>query len=355
MSQFAYDGKMRRRVRKEFTWTNSAWAQTNLVYYVYDGNVVIQERDLNNLPTTTYTRGKDVSGSMQRAGGIGGLLARADNTLNQTACYHSDANGNVTMLLNSSNAIVAKYLYDSFGNVLSAFGSLAAANLYRFSSKEAHINSGLNYYLYRYYDPNLQRWQNKDPLCEIGFKTMVATKGSRHFGVFRKFAEQLKVPNLYFFVANNPISDLDLLGLTDYNCSQTYQQLAQAHAQATAGPIQGLQNIYNNSSGGGDDDYAYNGHGKDTWCVNGHKMNADQMANFMLGFQAQSYDNAFPLMENVAMEVGYAAGVWYHSTGQSKAANDPLDLTGLPDIAAGAEAADRWPFGSGSQCCKQCN
>ena len=39
-------------------------------------------------------------------------------------------------------------------------------------------------------------------------------------------------------------------------------------------------------------------------------MNADQMANFMLGFQAQSYDNAFPLMENVAMEVGYAAGVW---------------------------------------------
>ncbi len=84
------------------------------------------------------------------------------------------------MLLNLSNAIVAKYLYDSFGNVLSAFCLLAAANLYRFSSKEAHINSGLNY-LYRYYDPNLQRWPNKDPLGEIGFKTMVATKGSRHF------------------------------------------------------------------------------------------------------------------------------------------------------------------------------
>ncbi len=47
-------------------------------------------------------------------------------------------------------------------------------------------------------------------------------------------------------------------------------------------------------------------------------MNADQMANFMPGFQAQSYDNAFPLMENVAMEVGYAAGVWYHSTGQKQ-------------------------------------
>ena len=40
-SLFSYDGKMRRRIRQEFTWTNSAWLQTNAVYYVYDGNLVI--------------------------------------------------------------------------------------------------------------------------------------------------------------------------------------------------------------------------------------------------------------------------------------------------------------------------
>ncbi len=39
MSQFSYDGKMRRRVRKEFTWQGS-WVQTNLVQYFYDGNLV---------------------------------------------------------------------------------------------------------------------------------------------------------------------------------------------------------------------------------------------------------------------------------------------------------------------------
>ena len=121
----------------------SGWVQTNIVYYVYDGNVVIQERDINNLPTATYTRGKDLSGSLQGAGGIGGLLARTDNTTGQPAFYHADGNGNVTMLVNSAQAVVAKYLYDAFGNTLSLSGPLAFANLYRFSSKETHPEFGL--------------------------------------------------------------------------------------------------------------------------------------------------------------------------------------------------------------------
>src|SRR5208337_5026573 len=123
MSQFYYDGKMRRRIRQESVWQGVAWVQTNAVYYVYDGNLVIQERDLNNLPTTTYTRGKDLSGSLEGAGGIGGLLAMTLNTelgpaSSNSMYYHSDGNGNVTMLINPSQFIVAKYLYDAFGNML---------------------------------------------------------------------------------------------------------------------------------------------------------------------------------------------------------------------------------------------
>ncbi|HVV00471.1 MAG TPA: RHS repeat-associated core domain-containing protein [Verrucomicrobiae bacterium] len=45
---------------------------------------------------------------------------------------------------------------------------MADINLYRFSSKEYHPNSGLVYYLYRYYEPNLQRWLNRDPIGENG-------------------------------------------------------------------------------------------------------------------------------------------------------------------------------------------
>ena len=188
------------------------WVQTNEVYYVYDGNLVIQERDINNLPTTTYTRGKDLSGSLEGAGGIGGLLARtsqayADAPLAGQSYYHSDGNGNVTMLIDSFQGIVAKYLYDAFGNIISKSGLLADANLYRFSSKEAHPNSGLVYYLYRYYDPNLQRWPNRDPLTESGFETVRRGPVAKSVIV-----EVIQGPDLYEFVRNNPINLFDLLG-----------------------------------------------------------------------------------------------------------------------------------------------
>jgi RHS repeat-associated protein len=173
-NSFVYDGKMRKRIERDYTYDGSSWTLANEVHYIYDGNVVIQERDVNNLPKVTYTRGNDLSGSLQGAGGIGGLLARSDNSqmvigsASAHAYYYADGNGNITMLINNLQSIVAKYLYDPFGNTLSLSGPLANANTYRFSSKEWNDNAGLYYYLYRFYDPNLQRWPNRDPIQERG-------------------------------------------------------------------------------------------------------------------------------------------------------------------------------------------
>jgi RHS repeat-associated protein len=64
--------------------------------------------------------------------------------------------------------MAASYRYDAYGNTVTASGSLAGANVYRFSSKEFLVNSGLSYYGYRFYDPNLQRWLNRDPIGEEG-------------------------------------------------------------------------------------------------------------------------------------------------------------------------------------------
>ena len=175
-SEFTYDGKFRIRIRKEFTWESSAWVQTNEVHYVYDGNGVIQERDINNLPLVTYIR----------AGGA--LLARTDNTIQQTAFYHADGNGNITALVNAQQVLVAKYLYDAFGNILSSSGPLADANVYRFFSREYHVNSGLVRFLARFYDPDLQRWLNRDPVSEAG-------------GI-----------NLYAYVGNAPVDHTDPWG-----------------------------------------------------------------------------------------------------------------------------------------------
>jgi RHS repeat-associated protein len=84
--------------------------------------------------------------------------------------------------------LAAKYLYDPYGNLLAMYGSLAGANTYRFSSKEWDGNAGLYYYGYRFYDPNLQRWVNRDPIEEFG-------------GI-----------NLYEMVGNDPIDQFDILG-----------------------------------------------------------------------------------------------------------------------------------------------
>lgn len=199
-SAFVYDALGRRRIRSEYTSSGGAWVKTNEVRYVYDGPLVIQERDANNLPNVAYTRGIDLSATLDDAGGIGGLLARTDQSLltsqpsSAHAYYHCDGNGNVTCLINSNNAVVARYNYDPFGNVLAMSGPLADANLYRFSSKEYHANSRLVYYLYRFYDPNLQRWTKRDPIGEAAG------------------------PNLQQFVGNKPLDFIDPYG---FACDKT--------------------------------------------------------------------------------------------------------------------------------------
>ncbi len=77
---------------------------------------------------------------------------------------------------------------DPFGNILSKAGPLTDANTYRFSSQEYHQPSGLSLYLYQAYDPNLQRWLNRDPLGEDA------------------------AINLFEFVDNNPVSVVDTDG-----------------------------------------------------------------------------------------------------------------------------------------------
>jgi RHS repeat-associated protein len=109
-------------------------------------------------------------GLLAETGGIGGLLARTEPLAFslQHSYFHADAVGNITCLVNGQQVVVARYLYDPFGNLLSLSGPLAEANLYRFASKELHPNSGLIYFGFRYYAPNLQRWLNADPLEEEG-------------------------------------------------------------------------------------------------------------------------------------------------------------------------------------------
>jgi RHS repeat-associated protein len=82
--------------------------------------------------------------------------------------YHADGNGNITYLETTNQTLAASYRYDPYGDTIASAGTQAAANLYRFSSKQIHLDSGMYYYLYRFYDPGLQRWLNRDPIAERG-------------------------------------------------------------------------------------------------------------------------------------------------------------------------------------------
>ncbi|MCW5554626.1 MAG: RHS repeat-associated core domain-containing protein [Verrucomicrobiae bacterium] len=204
---FTYDGLGRLRQRQEQTWQYGGWYPGTTTTYHYDGMRVIQERSY--WPTVSYTRGSDLSGTLEGAGGIGGLLARSHGHAGSNGnwyahnYYHADGNGNVAYLVNSSQTLAASFRYDPYGNLISQSGGLASANVYRFSSKEFHAASGLYYYGYRWYAPNLQRWPNRDPLDEAGFELM-RRKPSQVFG---------DGSNSYLFVKNNPISRRDPFGL----------------------------------------------------------------------------------------------------------------------------------------------
>src|SRR5207244_7565015 len=76
-TSFVYDGLGRLRSRGEYLGDGSQYVLQNVVNYIYDGMRVIQERDGNNTPQVAYTRGLDLSGTLEGAGGIGGLLARS--------------------------------------------------------------------------------------------------------------------------------------------------------------------------------------------------------------------------------------------------------------------------------------
>jgi RHS repeat-associated protein len=220
-----YDGQGRLRVKRDYVWSSGyGWYPTGETRYLYDlsaaqagGLLLVLERNSANTPTVTYTRGRDLSGSLAGAGGIGGLLARSHgysggNWTSHTA-YHADGNGNVTALANSAGALQASYRYDPYGRYLAGGGPLASANGLRFSSKPwvgfaGSATSGLYYYGYRFYDPYLQRWVNRDPANEPGFQMLTDQ--------FRK--GQIHDLQLHLFVKNNPISNWDYLGLDNPGC-----------------------------------------------------------------------------------------------------------------------------------------
>ncbi len=140
--------------------------------------------------TNFYVWGLDLSGSLQGAGGIGGLLAVVQGTNAYFPTF--DGNGNVSEYLDASGDIVAHYEYSPFGETVVSTGPMKDDFAFRFSTKYFDPDTGLYYYGYRYYNPALGRWLNPDPIGERG-------------GL-----------NLFLFIGNDSINNADLVGLLSW-------------------------------------------------------------------------------------------------------------------------------------------
>ena len=152
--------------------------------YLWDNWNIIREivREGDSVAVTDNIWGLDLDGTLQGAGGVGGLLAvqRSDCAVTNSAfcILHSalyfptyDANGNISEYVSDSGEIIAHYDYSPFGEPLVASGELAASFSFthQFSTKPYCPVTELSEYQMRKFRPEIGRWMSRDPMGEVDF------------------------------------------------------------------------------------------------------------------------------------------------------------------------------------------
>jgi RHS repeat-associated protein len=188
---FAYDSKGRRIQKIISTNNGTAYVPQYTNNYLYDGWNLIAILSPQAAVIQSFTWGNDVSGSLQGAGGVGGLLEMSYYGSATTNCFVAcDGNGNVMGLIKAADgALAADYEYGPFGETLRATGQMSKSNPFRWSTKYQDYETDLIYFGYRYYNPSSGKWVNRDPLGEKGGE------------------------NLYVFAKNDSLGSVDFLGM----------------------------------------------------------------------------------------------------------------------------------------------
>lgn len=186
----SYDHQGRRIVQTIQDYNGTDWPLRETRRFIYDGwNLIGETRTVTNGTASTnwYVWGLDLSGSIQGAGGVGGLMF-AQFPGNSKNYYAFDGNGNVSELVGVNGQVRAHYEYDPFGNSTTESGTLALTNPFRFSTKYWDADTKLSYYGYRYYSPGMGRWASRDPIGELGEM------------------------NVYSMIENSTVNDVDVIG-----------------------------------------------------------------------------------------------------------------------------------------------
>ena len=123
--------------------------------------------------------------------------------------YHYDALGSVVALSNNSGVVAESYSYDVFGQ---PGGTGSVGNPYFFTGRRYDDETALYYYRARYYNPDIGRFLQTDPIGYSG-------------GL-----------NLYTYCGNNPLNWIDPYGLKDYTYEETQRILRRGRTRGLFGP-----------------------------------------------------------------------------------------------------------------------
>jgi RHS repeat-associated protein len=138
--RFGYDGLGRRVFRQE---------GANVRYFYFDGDKIIAERE----------------GSSWVVRYLLGLKPCGHVVSGQVRVYHADRLGSVRWVTDGSGNLVASYVYEGFGKIVGQEGSEVVP--YRFCGLWGYRNdgdAGLLHVGARYYEVEIGRWVQKDPL-----------------------------------------------------------------------------------------------------------------------------------------------------------------------------------------------
>src|ERR1700721_2546071 len=128
---FKYDPFGRRIYKSSTTWTG---------VFAYDGYNLIETLSSSGSVTADYTQTQKIDEPLAevRSGG--------------SSYYEGDGLGSITSLTTSAGAVANTYTYDSYGNVTNFTGTLS--NPFRYAAREFDLETKLDSYRFRYYDPS---------------------------------------------------------------------------------------------------------------------------------------------------------------------------------------------------------
>ncbi len=136
-----------RRIEKQYDWET-------ITKYVYDGDHCIAEYDVSNILRRKYIYGPGVDEPI--------AMIEAAGSYAGTYYYHCDALGSVVGLTNASGNTVEVYEYDVYGRLGASDAS--HPNRILFTGREYDKETGLYYYRARYYNPQIGRFLQTDPI-----------------------------------------------------------------------------------------------------------------------------------------------------------------------------------------------